>query len=186
VEGSGESAAVGDAVTVDWDGYTIGYYGRPFEARNKARGGAFVGADKDFLRFRLGDGSVVAGFEEAVRGMRVGGARRVIVPVELGYPDGDFNRVGPKPSTFSVREGGGGERGRAQQRGGERPPPSLPSLTLSSFTSAPIHPRCTHATTQGKRALSFVLKNQGMIDKTLMFDVELLRLSKGGGEGGGA
>jgi hypothetical protein len=22
---------------LDWDGYTIGYYGRPFEARNKAR-----------------------------------------------------------------------------------------------------------------------------------------------------
>lgn len=31
---------------------------------------------------------------------------------------------------------------------------------------------------QGKRALSFVLKNQGLIDKTLLFDVELLRLKK--------
>jgi hypothetical protein len=96
-----------------------------------------VGADKDFFRFTLGDGSVIRGFEEAVRGMRVGGVRRVIVPVELGYPDGDYNRAGPKPSTFS-----------------------------------------------GKRALSFVLKNQGMIDKTLMFDVELLRLGKKGGESG--
>ena len=26
---------------VDWDGYTIGYYGRIFEARNKAKGGSF-------------------------------------------------------------------------------------------------------------------------------------------------
>lgn len=25
----------GDTVVIDWDGYTIGYYGRPFEARNK-------------------------------------------------------------------------------------------------------------------------------------------------------
>lgn len=25
----------GDTCVVDWDGYTIGYYGRPFEARNK-------------------------------------------------------------------------------------------------------------------------------------------------------
>ena len=24
-----------DTVVIDWDGYTIGYYGRPFEARNK-------------------------------------------------------------------------------------------------------------------------------------------------------
>ena len=26
---------IGDVVLIDWDGYTIGYYGRPFEARNK-------------------------------------------------------------------------------------------------------------------------------------------------------
>jgi hypothetical protein len=26
---------------VDWDGYTIGYYGRIFEARNKTKGGYF-------------------------------------------------------------------------------------------------------------------------------------------------
>lgn len=26
---------------VDWDGYTIGYYGRIFEARNKTKGGSF-------------------------------------------------------------------------------------------------------------------------------------------------
>jgi hypothetical protein len=28
---------LGDEVVVDWDGYTIGYYGRPFEARNKVQ-----------------------------------------------------------------------------------------------------------------------------------------------------
>lgn len=35
--GTGRDARPGAQVTVDWDGYTIGYYGRPFEARNKAR-----------------------------------------------------------------------------------------------------------------------------------------------------
>lgn len=35
--------------------------------------------------------------------MKPGGIRRLIVPVELGYPDNDFNKKGPKPSTFSVR-----------------------------------------------------------------------------------
>lgn len=30
-----------DTFQVDWDGYTIGYYGRIFEARNKTKGGSF-------------------------------------------------------------------------------------------------------------------------------------------------
>ena len=34
-DGSGGVAKDGARVTVDWDGYTLGYYGRPFEARNK-------------------------------------------------------------------------------------------------------------------------------------------------------
>ena len=27
--------------------------------------------------------------------------RRIIVPVELGYPNNDMNKLGPKPTTFS-------------------------------------------------------------------------------------
>lgn len=34
-EGTGEAPKPGDTLVVDWSGYTIGYYGRPFEARNK-------------------------------------------------------------------------------------------------------------------------------------------------------
>ena len=45
--------------------------GRPFEARNKAKGGAFTGDEKEFFRFKLGDGSVIPAFEEAVAGMKV-------------------------------------------------------------------------------------------------------------------
>jgi hypothetical protein len=33
--------------------------------------------------------------------VQVGGIRRIIVPVELGYPDNDYNKAGPKPTTFS-------------------------------------------------------------------------------------
>lgn len=29
---------------------------------------------------------------------------------------------------------------------------------------------------QGQRALDFVLRNQGLIDKTLLFDIELIRV----------
>jgi len=130
-EGSGELPQNGDTAVVDWGGYTIGYYGRPFEARNKAKGGAFTGESKDFLHFVVGKGEVIPGFEEAVKGMKVGGIRRIIVPPELGYPDNDYNKQGPKPTNFS-----------------------------------------------GERALGFVLGNKGMIDKTLLFDIELLRLQR--------
>ncbi|XP_040967418.1 peptidyl-prolyl cis-trans isomerase FKBP19, chloroplastic isoform X3 [Gossypium hirsutum] len=40
--GNGPTPKMGDTVVVDWDGYTIGYYGRIFEARNKTKGGSFV------------------------------------------------------------------------------------------------------------------------------------------------
>lgn len=44
----------------------------------------------------------IPAFEEAVTSMKQGGIRRIVVPVELGYPDNDFNKRGPKPSSFSV------------------------------------------------------------------------------------
>ncbi|GLC37192.1 Peptidyl-prolyl cis-trans isomerase fkbp19, chloroplastic [Pleodorina starrii] len=127
--GEGEAPRPGDTVIVDWDGYTIGYYGRPFEARNKPKGSSFSGDNKDFYRFVLGEGKVIPAFEEAVASMKPGGIRRIVVPVELGYPENDWRRLGPKPSTFA-----------------------------------------------GDRALDFVLANRGMIDKTLLFDVELVRV----------
>ncbi|KAK8564021.1 hypothetical protein V6N13_005762 [Hibiscus sabdariffa] len=99
--GDGPTPKMGETVVVDWDGYTIGYYGRIFEARNKSKGGSFVGDDKDFFKFRLGSQEVIPAFEEAVSGMALGGVRRIIVPPELGYPDNDYNKSGPKPTTFS-------------------------------------------------------------------------------------
>ncbi|KAK1408736.1 hypothetical protein QVD17_40751 [Tagetes erecta] len=127
--GNGKMPKPGDIVVVDWDGYTIGYYGRIFEARNKTKGGSFEGDDKSFYRFRLGSHEVIPAFEEAVAGMSLGGIRRIIVPPDLGYPENDYNKSGPKPTTFS-----------------------------------------------GQRALDFVLRNQGLIDKTLLFDIELLNI----------
>ncbi|PIM98043.1 FKBP-type peptidyl-prolyl cis-trans isomerase [Handroanthus impetiginosus] len=131
--GSGPTPKIGETVVVDWDGYTIGYYGRIFEARNKTKGGSFEGDDKDFYKFRLGSQQVIPALEEAVSGMALGGVRRIIVPPELGYPDNDFNKKGPRPTTFS-----------------------------------------------GQRALDFVLRNQGLIDKTLLFDIELLKIVSNG------
>ncbi|GAB5366025.1 hypothetical protein AAMO2058_001108900 [Amorphochlora amoebiformis] len=127
--GQGKSPLKGDECVIDWSGYTIGYYGRPFEARDKAKGGDFTGDEKELYRLILGENKVIPAFEEALQGMKEGGIRRIIVPVELGYPDNDMRKKGPKPTTFS-----------------------------------------------GKRALGFVLENQGMIDKTLLFDIELIKV----------
>ena len=45
----------------------------------------------------LGDASVVQGLDVAVRGMRVGGVRRAVVPPPLGYRD---ERTAPVPREF--------------------------------------------------------------------------------------
>ena len=78
------------------------YYGRPFEARNKAKGGAFTGDDKEYLRFVIGGDDVIAGFSEGVAGMRAGGIRRIVVgPGPLFYPLAKPRSKAPRPSTFS-------------------------------------------------------------------------------------
>ncbi|KOO21175.1 fkbp-like peptidyl-prolyl cis-trans isomerase family protein [Chrysochromulina tobinii] len=101
--GAGAAPKVGDKVSLEWTGVTVGYQGRYFETRNKPKGGAF--ADDGFLQeplaFTVGGGTVIPAIDEAVRGMALGGIRRIIVPEEIGYPADGWKRVGPKPSTFS-------------------------------------------------------------------------------------
>lgn len=89
---------------MDWEGYTVGYYGRPFQTRNKVKGGAFDATDADNIRWIVGSGSVIKAIDEAIQYMTEGGITQVIVPAELGYPasgDPEHDLVGPKPSTFS-------------------------------------------------------------------------------------
>ena len=98
--GGGKTPKKGDRVVVDWTGYTIGYFGRPFETKKLQELDA---NDPGYTRSRWarrGDPRV----GEAVLGMAEGGVRQIVVPPEIGYPDSDpsHERVGPKPSTFSA------------------------------------------------------------------------------------
>ena len=102
--GKGPEAALGDRCVFDWSGYTIGYFGRPFNAKGGPQGGAFD-KDLDYSRTVLGSGQIVPALEQALVGMQVGGVRQVVVPYRKGltYPPDDLTheRVGPKPATFS-------------------------------------------------------------------------------------
>ena len=67
------------------------------------KGSSFEGNDKAYLRVKLGTTPLIPAVDEALRGMRVGGVRRLIIPESLGYPNADFKNWQPAPTTFSVR-----------------------------------------------------------------------------------
>ncbi len=45
------------------------------------------------LRFRAGRGQLIAGFDEGVIGMRVGGRRQLIIPPSLGYGSQPYQTI---------------------------------------------------------------------------------------------
>ena len=74
--GTGIEAANGDRVTVHYTGWLID--GTKFDS-SIDRGQPFV--------FSLGAGQVIQGWDRGVRGMQVGGIRKLTIPPELAYGD---------------------------------------------------------------------------------------------------
>ncbi len=72
--GSGEIATAGQSVTVHYTGWLID--GSKFDS-SKDRNDPFV--------FALGGRQVIAGWDEGVQGMQVGGVRKLTIPPALGY-----------------------------------------------------------------------------------------------------
>ena len=77
--GRGPEAIGGSSVTIR---YTAQLPNGTQFGSSREQGGSFV--------FPLGRGQVIEGLDEGVRGMRVGGARRLEIPAELAYGDAGF------------------------------------------------------------------------------------------------
>jgi FKBP-type peptidyl-prolyl cis-trans isomerase FkpA len=74
VVGSGAEASAGQSVSVHYTGWLTD--GRKFDS-SKDR--------NDPFEFQLGARRVIAGWDEGVQGMRIGGTRKLTIPPELGY-----------------------------------------------------------------------------------------------------
>ncbi len=72
--GEGATAEAGDAVRVHYTGWL---------RADSTRFDSSVGGNP--FRFRLGAGRVIAGWDEGVAGMQVGGVRSLVIPPDLGY-----------------------------------------------------------------------------------------------------
>ena len=79
--GTGAVAAAGRTVAVHYTGWLFD----PAAPENK---GSKFDSSRDrgeAFRFPLGAGRVIAGWDQGVAGMKVGGRRTLVIPPELGY-----------------------------------------------------------------------------------------------------
>jgi peptidylprolyl isomerase len=75
VVGTGKEAKAGETVTVNYVG-VLYKGGKEFDASWKR---------KEPFQFKLGQGSVIKGWDQGVAGMKVGGRRELVIPAELAY-----------------------------------------------------------------------------------------------------
>ncbi len=92
-EGDGKVAGPGDTVRVHYVGVAFST-GEEFDA-SWNRG--------EPLEFRLGAGQVIAGWDQGVQGMRVGGRRQLVIPPGLAYGNrGAGNMIKPGETLIFV------------------------------------------------------------------------------------
>ena len=89
--GNGAEAVAGKRVTVHYSGWLYDpaqpeTKGKPFDSSREA--------DRPFT-FTLGAGQVIAGWDQGVQGMKVGGQRRLVIPHPLAYGESGAGGVIP-------------------------------------------------------------------------------------------
>jgi peptidylprolyl isomerase len=91
--GDGPQAKAGDTVSVHYVGVSFST-GEEFDA-SWNRGAP--------LRFELGSGQVIAGWDRGVQGMKVGGRRQLTIPSHLAYGDrGAGGKIAPGETLIFV------------------------------------------------------------------------------------
>lgn len=90
VVGTGESAAAGDTVTVNYVGSLTN--GQAFDASANHGSAGFT--------FTLGAGQVIRGWDEGIAGMKVGGKRQLVIPAAMAYGNRAVGTVIPANSAL--------------------------------------------------------------------------------------
>jgi FKBP-type peptidyl-prolyl cis-trans isomerase len=89
IVGDGEEAVTGQTVEVHYTGWLTD--GTKFDSSH----------DRDqTFSFKLGGGQVIAGWDQGVAGMKIGGARKLTIPPELGYGERGAGGVIPPGATL--------------------------------------------------------------------------------------
>ncbi|MBC7661102.1 MAG: FKBP-type peptidyl-prolyl cis-trans isomerase [Chitinophagaceae bacterium] len=87
--GTGEEAVEGKEVTVHYTGTLTD--GKKFDSSHDRN---------EPFTFRLGAGMVIPGWEQGIKGMKVGGKRKLTIPPQLGYGERGAGGVIPPNATL--------------------------------------------------------------------------------------
>ncbi len=87
--GDGATAAAGQSVSVHYTGWLTD--GTKFDSSVDRN---------DPFEFNLGRGQVIAGWDQGVAGMQVGGKRKLTIPPEMGYGERGAGGVIPPNATL--------------------------------------------------------------------------------------
>ncbi len=89
IVGDGEEAIAGQTVEVHYTGWLTD--GTKFDSSHDRN---------DTFSFKLGGGQVIAGWDQGVAGMKIGGTRKLTIPSDLGYGERGAGGVIPPNATL--------------------------------------------------------------------------------------
>ncbi|MBE8190020.1 MAG: FKBP-type peptidyl-prolyl cis-trans isomerase [Candidatus Thioglobus sp.] len=87
--GGGEACKIGDNVKMHYSGWLTN--GKKFDSS--------IDRNQPF-DFTLGGGEVIAGWEQGIAGMRLGGKRKLTIPAKLGYGEIGAGKAIPPNATL--------------------------------------------------------------------------------------